>query len=296
MTAGSQRTLNDPGITVVAVHAHPDDETLATGLALAHHAQAGSTVHVITATLGEEGEVIPPELAHLEGSDDLGPYRMGELAAAMAALGVQHEYLGQRVDPDPATDGVAVPRWRDSGMVGSPASKHPLAFACADLDEVAQVLAHRLREIDADVVLTYDPQGGYGHPDHITTHHVTVAALRLIDPALRPTMYAVATPLSWAVEDRQWLRDNVPTNSGLSVPDADQPYPPSVAPDDHVTHYIVDEVAQRLRVEALRHHLTQVTVYVEESGGNAAGYFALSNNIAARLRGREGYLQWNLDD
>ncbi len=302
MTAGSQRTLNDPGITVVAVHAHPDDETLATGLALAHHALAGSNVHVITATLGEEGEVIPPELAHMEGSEDLGPYRKGELASAMATLGVHHEYLGQRVAAGLVSGGVAVPQWRDSGMVGSPASKHPRAFAAADLDEAAQVLAQRLHEIDSDVVLTYDPQGGYGHPDHIKTHQVTVAALRLLDRAIRPTMYAVATPLSWAVEDREWLRDNVPTKTGLSVPGDDEPYPPSVAPDDQVTHYIVDEAAQRLKVDALRHHLTQVTVYVEASGDNADppasadGYFALSNNIAARLRGREGYRQWNLND
>ncbi len=293
MTAGTHRTLNDPGITVVAVHAHPDDETLATGLALAHHVLAGSDVHVITATLGEEGEVITPELAHLEGSDDLAPHRASELAVAMATLGVHHEFLGQSTGADASacSDGAApVPRWRDSGMVGSPASRHPRAFAAADLSEAAQVLAHRLREIDADVLLTYDPQGGYGHPDHIKTHQVAVAALRLLDPAKRPTMYVVATPLSWAVEDRAWLQQNVSATSGLTIPSDDEPQPPSVAPDDKVTHVIVDEAAQRLRVQALRQHPTQVTV---DAGD---GYFALSNDIAVRLRGREGYRQWNLDD
>lgn len=300
MRARNRGTLNDPGITVVAVHAHPDDETLATGLALAHHALVGSTVHVITATLGEEGEVITPELAYLEGSDGLAPHRRGELAAAMATLGVHHEFLGEArsvTDAGSAYEEVLVPRWRDSGMLGSPASQHPGAFASADLGEAAQVLAKRLREIDADVVLTYDPEGGYGHPDHIKTHQVTVAALRLLDPTIRPTMYAVATPLSWAHEDREWLRDHVPTDAGLIVPDVDGPHPPSVAPDDEVTHHIVDEPAQRLRVQALRHHPTQVTVYAGSSTdpGDGDGYFALSNNIAARLRGREGYREWDVD-
>lgn len=296
MTTGSYRSLNDPGITVVAVHAHPDDETLATGLALAHHALAGGAVYVITATLGEEGEVIPPALAHLEGSEDLAPHRMGELAAAMGTLGVHHEFLGQTLE-GVGGGGVSKrapePRWRDSGMAGSPASKHPRAFASADLDDAAQVLAQRLREIDADVLLTYDPHGGYGHPDHIKTHEVAVAALRLMDPARRPTMYVVATPLSWAVEDREWLREHVPADSQLTVLADDGTHPPSVAPDAEVTHVIVDEVAQRLKVQALRHHPTQVTVYAGDDGD---GYFALSNDVAARLRGREGYQQWSLDD
>ncbi len=296
MTAGSYRTFGDPGITVVAVHAHPDDETLATGLALAHHALAGSTVYVITATLGEEGEVITPALAHLEGSEDLAPHRRGELAAAMATLGVHHEFLGQTLEgvgEDGVSQAMPVPRWRDSGMAGSPASKHPLAFACADLDEAAKVLAKRLREIDADVLLTYDPQGGYGHPDHIKTHEVAVAALRRLDKKTRPTMYVVATPLSWAVEDREWLRDHMPADSGLTIPSNDEPHPPSVAPDDEVTHHIVDAAAHRLKVQALRHHPTQVTVYAGDDGD---GYFALSNDIASRLRGREGYQQWSPDD
>jgi len=301
MTAGPHRSIehpniNDPGITVVAVHAHPDDETLATGLALAHHALAGSSVHVITATLGEEGEVIPPPLKYLEGSEDLALHRRDELTAAMHTLGVHHEFLGNTTwlgQSRHLYEATPVPQWRDSGMAGSPASRHPRAFAAADLDEAAQVLAERLREIDPDVLLTYDPQGGYGHPDHIKTHEVAVAALRLLDPATRPTMYVVATPLSWAVQDRTWLREHVPADSGLTVPGADEAYPPSVAPDSDVTHIVVDEVAHRLKVQALRHHPTQVSVYAGDDGD---GYFALSNDVAVRLRGREGYRQWGLDD
>ncbi len=281
------RGLGEAPITLVAVHAHPDDETLATGLALAHHSLLGSEVHVITATLGEEGEVITPALADLEGSDDLGAHRHAELSSAMRTLDVQQEYLGA---PQP---GLAEPRWRDSGMAGSEAARHPRAFAGADVDEAAQVLADRLREIGPDVVITYDPQGGYRHPDHIQTHRVSVAALRLLDRRQRPRMYIAATPISWAVEDRAWLQDHVSPEAGLSIPSADEPHPPSVAPDDTVTLRLVDPQAQVLRVAALRHHPTQVTLFCQDG---AEGYFALSNNIAARLVGREGYREWDVDD
>ena len=80
------------------VHAHPDDETLATGVAVAHHVARGDEVTVLTCTLGEQGEVIPPELAHLaaEQDDALGPYRREELRRAMAAIGAEHRVLGER--------------------------------------------------------------------------------------------------------------------------------------------------------------------------------------------------------
>lgn len=262
--------LGEPPLRLLAVHAHPDDETLATGVALAHHARRGDDVHVVTCTLGEEGEVIPPALAHLEGSDDLGPHRHGELAAAMAELGVSHHYLGGHP-----------PRWRDSGMAGSAAAAHPRAFAAGDLAAQAEVLHDLLAGVAPDVVLTYDEHGGYRHPDHIRTHRVTCAAVAALRPGRRPVLYAVLTPLSWAVADRAWLAENVPRGSGLTVPRTDAPFPPSVVPDDVVTHAVVDPTAVPDQVRALRHHATQVTVH--------DGYFALSNDIAARLVGREGY-------
>lgn len=277
--------LHRPGISLVAVHAHPDDETLATGLALAHHALLGSSVHVITATLGEEGEVIPAELAHLEGSEDLGPYRHTELMAAMDVLGVQHSYLAATRHSGAATP---VPRWRDSGMAGSEAASHARAFAGADLGEAAAVLAAQLRRIGPDVLLTYDPLGGYRHPDHVKTHEVVVAALGALPPAQRPRMYVACTPQSWAQEDRVWLREQVPAGAGLELLSDDAPYPPSVGADDHVTDHLIDAAAAELRTRALRHHRTQVSVF--------EGYFALSNNVAARLSDREGYREWTIDE
>ncbi|MGB5952959.1 MAG: PIG-L family deacetylase, partial [Ornithinimicrobium sp.] len=247
------------------------------GLALAHHVLAGSTVHVITATLGEEGEVIPAEWAHLEGSDDLGPFRHGELRAAMDTLGVHHHYLG-------ASDLNPQPRWRDSGMAGSTAARHPQAFVNAELSVAGAVLAEHLQEIRPNVLLTYDPEGGYRHPDHIKTHQVVVAALAELDPDLRPRMYVACTPHSWAVEDRAWLREHVPGDAGLELLRDDAPYPPSVGADSEVTDHLVDSAAADLRTRALRHHRTQVSVF--------DGYYALSNDVAARLSEREGYREW----
>lgn len=270
-------TVTGRPLRLVAVHAHPDDETLATGLTLAHHVEAGDEVHVVTCTLGEEGEVITPGLAHLEGTEGLAPHRRTELAGATAALGVQHHFLGGDL-----------PRWRDSGMAGSAAAAHPRAFAGADVDEAAEVLAGTLAAIDPDVVLTYDPWGGYGHPDHIQAHRVTAAAVTRLPRA--PRLYVVLTPRSWALEDRAWLAAHVPPGTTspaggtAQVPQEHDPFAPGVVDDHLVTHAVVDPGALDRQVRALRSHPTQVTVH--------DGWFTLSNDIAARLAGREGYALW----
>jgi N-acetyl-1-D-myo-inositol-2-amino-2-deoxy-alpha-D-glucopyranoside deacetylase len=284
---GIRADLDRP-VRLVAVHAHPDDETLATGVALAHHAAAGDEVHVITCTLGEEGEVIPAELGHLEGSDELGPHRAREIARAAAALGVRHHWLGGDV-----------PRWRDSGMAGSPAAAHPRALAGAPVEEVAAVLVEQLATLRPDVVVTYDPEGGYRHPDHVQTHRVTVAALALLPElhpeAGEPRLYVALTPRSWAQEDRRWLAEHVRGDvgdgaedgtGGVTVPSTTDPYPPSVVDDELVTHAVVDPGALEAQVAALREHPTQVTVH--------DGWFTLSNDVAARLPGREGYARWTV--
>jgi N-acetyl-1-D-myo-inositol-2-amino-2-deoxy-alpha-D-glucopyranoside deacetylase len=259
------------------VHAHPDDETLATGVALAHHARLGHEVHVLTCTLGEEGEVIPPELSHLasDRDDALGPWRREELRRAMAVLGVDHAVLGE----DPARG--VLSRWRDSGMAGTPTADHPLAFVRADLGEAAALVADAVRRTRARVVVTYDAHGGYGHPDHIQAHRVTCAAVASIGATERPLLYAAVTPRSWAREDRAWLAQRRPGDPVWRVPRPDEPFPPSVVDDGSVTHEIVDAEAAAAQAAALREHRTQVTV--------GDGCYALSNGIAARLSGREGY-------
>ncbi|WP_228386318.1 PIG-L family deacetylase [Ornithinicoccus halotolerans] len=272
-----------PPARVLAVHAHPDDETLATGLALAHHARRGDEVHVVTCTLGEEGEVIPAVLADLEGDPRLAEHRHHELQAAMAVLGAHHHYLGGER-----------PRWRDSGMAGSAAARHPRAFAAVPVVEAAAELGRLLARLRPAVVLTYDRHGGYRHPDHVQTHRVTVAAVAAMPLRERPRLLAALTPRSWAEEDRAWVLEHVRPRpargwrDGLALPEADAPYPPSVVPDGEVTHAVggtaaLPEGTVALRDEALAHHRTQVAL--------GEGWFALSNQVAARLPRREGYAE-----
>lgn len=256
------------------VHAHPDDETLATGVAILHHVERGDEVHVLTCTLGEEGEVIPADLAHLEGAegDPLAAHRRTELAGAVAVLGVTAHLLGAAAEGDE-------PAYRDSGMVGSRAFAHPRALAGTALEPVGQLVRSTIADIAPDVVVTYDPQGGYGHPDHIRVHDAV--RLALAGMSAPPPLFVTLTPQSWVAEDRAWLADHVPEETGYAVPSPSDPVAPSVVDDELVTHAVVDPSVLPSQMEALRAHATQVVV------GN--GWFALSNDIVSRLSGREGY-------
>jgi N-acetyl-1-D-myo-inositol-2-amino-2-deoxy-alpha-D-glucopyranoside deacetylase len=258
------------------VHAHPDDETLATGVAIAHHVARGDDVHVLTCTLGEEGEVIPAHLAHLEGApgDPLGAHRREELRGAMEVLGVTSHVLGEGDGSD-----AGHPSYRDSGMAGSAAAAHPRAWAGADLADAAAAVRAVLDEVRPDVVVTYDATGGYRHPDHVRTHEATLRAVASCADA--PVLYAVLTPLSWALEDRQWLAEHVPTDQGLVVLGPDDPFMSSVVPDEVVTHRVVDPTVVPVQARALLAHETQVVV--------GDGWYALSNHVVSRLAGREGF-------
>ena len=280
------------------VHAHPDDESLTCGIAMAHHVARGDEVHVLTCTLGEEGEVIPPELAHLEGAPDdaLGPHRHGELVEALRRTGAALHVLG--------ASGARLSRYRDSGMVGSVAAARPEAFAAADLDEAAGLVAEVVGQVRPDVVVTYDPRGGYGHPDHVQTHRVTRRALELVpEEDLPGRAFEILTPRSWAREDRAWLRSARPGElhdgpwwhaharrrdpSGhqpwpLVLLDDGAPYPPSVVDDGLVTHVVDDESSRAVLNDALRAHVTQVLVVDDD-------VHALSNLVAARTTAREGF-------
>jgi N-acetyl-1-D-myo-inositol-2-amino-2-deoxy-alpha-D-glucopyranoside deacetylase len=168
LAAGGSRRL-------LLVHAHPDDESIGTGATMAAYAAQGAAVTLVTCTRGELGEIIPPELADLAdgGGDRLGEYRTGELAAACAALGVtDHRFLG------------GPGRWRDSGMMGLPSNQVPGCFWQADAGEAAAELAAVIREVAPQVIVTYDANGFYGHPDHIQAHRVTRRAAQVAaDPA-----------------------------------------------------------------------------------------------------------------
>ncbi len=253
------------------VHAHPDDETLTTGVAIAHHVARGDEVHVLTCTLGEEGEVIPPALAHLEGDGPaLARHRRGELAAATSVLGATHHLLG-------APDERGEPAHRDSGMAGSAAAAHPRAWAAVPLPAAAAAVGAVLDEVRPDVVVTYDAGGGYGHPDHVRTHEATRAAAATRGVPVLGTL----TPLSWATEDAAWLAAHVPAGAGWVVPGEGSPYAANVVPDEVVTHAVLDPGVLPVQARALEAHATQVVV--------DDGWYALSNRHVFRLAGREGY-------
>jgi N-acetyl-1-D-myo-inositol-2-amino-2-deoxy-alpha-D-glucopyranoside deacetylase len=155
---------------LLLVHAHPDDESIGTGATMAKYAAEGAEVTLVTCTLGEEGEIIPPALARLaaDQEDRLGEYRIGELAAACALLGVtDHRFLG------------GPGRWRDSGMMGTSANDDPRCFWRADLDSAARALLDVILEVRPQVLVTYDANGFYGHPDHIQAHRVAWRAFEL---------------------------------------------------------------------------------------------------------------------
>lgn len=263
---------------MVFVHAHPDDESLWTGLAIAHHAALGDDVHVLTCTLGEEGEVIPPELHHLElpvgeprdegAADPLADLRRDELHSAVKELGADSVTV------------LAGGRYRDSGMAGTPSALHPRAFTGVGIADAAGSIAAYLREVRPQVVVTYDAHGGYGHPDHIRAHEATVAAVASLDD--QPALYTVVVPRSWAIEDRVWLADHA-TDPDVVVPAADEAFLPSVVDDDTVTHAVIDHDALARQTAALRRHRTQVTVH--------DGYYTLSNHVATRLAAREAFVR-----
>ncbi|HEV7147399.1 MAG TPA: N-acetyl-1-D-myo-inositol-2-amino-2-deoxy-alpha-D-glucopyranoside deacetylase, partial [Pedococcus sp.] len=154
--------------------------------------------------------------------------------------------------------------------------------------EAAALVAEVVQRIGPAAVVSYDRHGGYGHPDHIQAHRVTCAALASIERTVRPRLFAVLTPQSWAREDRQWLaRHRADSGAGAEsqwlLPDPEGDYPASVVDDDLVTHELVLPELVPIQAEALRRHRTQVTVAADGLS------YALSNNLAARLSGREGY-------
>ena len=119
--------------------------------------------------------MIPPHLAHLAPgrSDRLGAYRREELREAMRRLGVSSAVLGE--DPDAGV----LSRYRDSGMAGTADNHHAEAFCNADLEEAARRLVLNIRKLRPQVLVTYNENGGYGHPDHIMANRVTQAAFEL---------------------------------------------------------------------------------------------------------------------
>jgi N-acetyl-1-D-myo-inositol-2-amino-2-deoxy-alpha-D-glucopyranoside deacetylase len=265
---------------LLLVHAHPDDETINNGATMARYVAEGASVTLLTCTLGEEGEILVPELAQLaaDQADQLGGYRISELRDAMAALGVtDSRFLG------------GPGRYRDSGMMGTPANEKPRAFWNADLDEAIAHAVEVVREVRPQVVVTYDENGGYGHPDHIQAHRVAMGAVAAAaDPAYRPDLGEAWTvgKVYWNCLPRSVLQEGIDALKAAGeesffggVDSADDL--PFAVEDDVVTAAVDGRGFVTEKDAAMRAHPTQIMV--------DGPFFALSNNLGLEVLGIEYY-------
>ena len=269
---------------LLLVHAHPDDETINNGATMARYAAEGAQVTLLTCTLGEFGEILVPELAELEWDkgDQLGGYRMLELDRALTALGVtDHRFLG------------GPGRYQDSGMAGMAGNDVQRAFWRAERDPevLAGAVGHAvtvIRDVQPQVVVTYDENGGYGHPDHIMAHRVTMAA---VDAAADPDYGTDGPREPWAVAKVYWnvlprsvlergLTALRHAGTGFVSVDSTDDFP-FVAEDRDVTTVIDGSAYTSAKKAAMLAHATQISV--------DGAFFALSNNLGQPISGVEHY-------
>jgi LmbE family N-acetylglucosaminyl deacetylase len=221
--------------TGVILHAHPDDETIATGGIIAKAKRDGHRIVLVVATAGEEGEPVPGVLAD---GELLGDRRVRETERAAAILGV---------------DRVAFLGYRDSGMMGEPTNDNPASFWQADLHDAATKLAQILREEGADLLVTYDEHGVYGHPDHIQVHRVGVLAAD----------YAGVTRVFEASFSREFMRDVFADIEALDESGADETSPDDFdsfgLPEAELTHRVDVSDFVVVKRNALLRHESQIS-------------------------------------
>jgi N-acetyl-1-D-myo-inositol-2-amino-2-deoxy-alpha-D-glucopyranoside deacetylase len=262
----SSDVTSEPARRLMLVHAHPDDETINNGVTMAKYVSEDAAVCLVTCTLGEEGEVLVEDLAHLapEQNDDLGAHRLGELKLAMEILGVtDFVRLGG--------DG----RYRDSGMAyatdGRAVARDVLRegiFWTADLLDAANELVPVIRDRRPQVLITYDQIGNYGHPDHIQAHRVAMYATQLAGmPSYRRDLgepWTVAR-VFWCTMSRsrmlagiQALRDagDEETFEGF---DPDGPLSSLLSDDADISVEIDGTPWVAQKIAAMRAHATQIT-------------------------------------
>ena len=256
---------------LLLVHAHPDDETINNGVTMAKYADLGAQVTLVTCTRGEEGEVLVSELASLasDKDDKLGEHREIELKDAMVELGIKDfRFLG-----------APSKKWRDSGMMGTPANDRGDVFWQADLDEASNELVKIILEIKPQVLITYDEFGGYGHPDHIKAHRVAMRATEL------------AAEQGWQVNKIYW--NTIPRSviqmgiekmkevgsDFFGAESADDL--PFAKPDELVSTVVNAPEYVPAKLAAMKAHATQISV--------DGPFFALSNNLGLSVWGDEYY-------
>lgn len=228
-------------LTLMAVHAHPDDEATGTGGVLAKYAAEGITTVLVTCTDGRCGDgpggVKPGEPGH--DPDAVAAMRLEELEAACAALKVTHlELLG----------------YPDSGMMGWSTNDVAGSFWTTPVPQAAQRLAELIGEYQPDVIVTYDENGFYGHPDHIQAHRITMAAVELTGSPAK--VYWTTVPRSGMEAFGKTLRE---LGVEFPEPDPDAPPagPPMGLPDEEISTWVDTKAYGSQKYDALAAHASQ---------------------------------------
>jgi LmbE family N-acetylglucosaminyl deacetylase len=253
--------------TIVFFHAHPDDEALLTSGTMAKLAVQGHRVVLVVATAGEAGLAA----SELTADGKLGDRRLGELRASAAAVGVGRlEVLG----------------YADSGLATDPTGTRPPGelprLADADVDVVARQLAGILEEEGADVLTTYDAQGGYGHPDHIAVHTIGAAAAVL---AATPIVLEATVPRDRLLAVARFVNRLLPTSRRVNL----APWAGAYSGSAEITHCIDVRGQAKQRRASMRAHVSQATA---NSGPRTLGIFTkIPPPVFGWVFGREWYRQ-----
>jgi LmbE family N-acetylglucosaminyl deacetylase len=233
------------GHSLMAIYAHPDDEAFGTGGAISGYTSKGMPVYLVCATRGEVGEISDPALATPE---TLGCVREDELRCAAETMGV-----AQLIFLD----------YRDSGMAGTPENKDPRAFINAPEEEVVTSLVRLIRQLRPEVIMTFEPHGGYGHPDHIAIHNHTVTAFHAAgDPLQYPELGAPwqAKRLFYTAISRSFFEDmrRQMIELGLDTKDLDSLGDDSFGwPDEAINVHLDVSQTVESKWQALQCHRTQ---------------------------------------
>lgn len=224
----------DRELTLMAVHAHPDDEVIGTGGIFARYAQEGIRTVLVTCTNGEQGDgpggVKPGEPGHDDAA--VAERRLAELRDSVAHLGIAHvEMLG----------------YRDSGMVGWDTNDHPDAFHNVPVERAAARLGELMERYRPQVVVTYDENGGYGHPDHIQAHRIALAAVETT--GIADKFYYTAVPRARVRE----LFDNMRA-TGVDLGELPEDFG---TPDEQITSIVDVAPYVESKIKALRAHESQ---------------------------------------
>ncbi len=272
---------------LLLVHAHPDDEAISNGATMAKYVAEGRGVTLVTCTLGEEGEILVPDLVHLasDKEDALGAHRIEELAAAMRELGVtDHRFLG-----GPGRFRDSGMEWDETGHARAMATVRDDTFWKADLTEAANLLVEIIREVRPQVLVTYDEFGGYGHPDHVQAHRVAMYAAQLAAvPSYRldlgepwdiAKIYWTAMSLTRMRKQRDLLAERGIENpfEGFDLDNA----PRFLVEDDAISAEVDATAYSEAKLAAMKAHQTQIAV--------DGPFFALSNMIGNHVWGLEHY-------